>query len=157
MNIALFAIALLFVFVRIVVRYRYQKQLHLDDVFLLVGILCLCASFGLFIYIINYFFKKSHVLFASEPDKILDAWMAMTYTTIFSVKLSFLFFFRILVRRVPKMMFYWWTVLVIMFLAWPVSIVAAVAPSCALFGGLRGMAELLQFRFLIDETDALQA
>lgn len=67
-------------------------------------------------------------------NKTSDAYLALTYTTLFSVKLSFLCFFRILVRRVRKMAIYWWAVLAIMVVAWPVSIFGAVAPSCPVFG-----------------------
>lgn len=66
--------------------------------------------------------------------KTSEAYMVLSYTTLFSVKLSFLLFFRILVRRVRIMIIYWWTVLAIMFVTWLVSIVAAVVRSCPIFG-----------------------
>lgn len=74
--------------------------------------------------------------------KISDAYFALTFTTLFFVKLSFLLFFRILIRRVHKMTIYWWTVLAITMIAWPVSIVAAAAPSYPAFGASSSTAEL---------------
>lgn len=134
-------------FARTVIRFRYQKQLLLDDVFLYFGFICLCAAVGLLMQFAKTMYMnealrttglsdenvnwQSHML---QFNKTSDAYMALTYTTLFSVKFSFLFFFRILVRRVRKMAIYWWVVFAIMLIAWPVSIVAAVAPSCPVFG-----------------------
>lgn len=129
------------------IRFRYQKQLFLDDVFLYFGVICLCAAVGLLLQFSEAMFMSESLITAHKGsyvrskgglliqlNKTSDAYLALTYTTLFSVKLSFLFFFRILVRRVRKMAIYWWTVLAIMIVAWPVSIVAAVAPSCPVFG-----------------------
>ena len=132
---------------RTVIRFRYQKQLSLDDAFLCFGVVCLSAAVGLLMQFsetmyMNEAFRTTGI-YATKANweslmlqfnKTSDAYLALTYTTLFSVKLSFLCFFRILVRRVRKMAIYWWTVLAIMIIAWPVSIVAAVAPSCPVFG-----------------------
>ena len=144
--ITLFIIALVFVLVRTVIRFRYQKQFLLDDAFLYFGVICLCAAVGLLMQFSEAMYMSEALNMASvsyelddlqllsQFDKYSDVYLALTYTTLFSVKLSFLFFFRILVRRVRKMAIYWWTVLAITIVAWPVSIVAAVAPSCPVFG-----------------------
>ena len=128
-SITLFTIALLFLLARTVIRCRYQRQLLLDDIFLFFGVLCLCAAFGPLMLL---FFHGEYTW--SDINKIYDAYFTLTYSTLFSVKLSFLFFFRNLLRRAQKMIVYWWTVLAIIFIAWPVSILAAVAPSCPIFG-----------------------
>lgn len=139
---ALFTIALLAYFGRTVVRYRHQKLL-LDDVFLFLGVLCLCAAFGLLVKFaeITYTLLGPHVgVWYISPNyesrmmqwsKISYAYFSLTYSLLFSVKLSFLFFVRILVRRVHKMTIYWWTILAIMLIAWPVTI---FAPSCGVLG-----------------------
>lgn len=143
--ITLSVIALVFVLVRTVIRFRYQKQFFLDDAFLYLGVICLCAAVGLLVQFSNAMYLNQAIntgtgypmiesSLLAQFDKNSDVYFALTYTTLFSVKFSFLFFFRILVRRVRKMAIYWWTVLAIMLVAWPVSIVAAVAPSCPVFG-----------------------
>ena len=149
-------------FARSVIRFRHQKQLLLDDVFLYFGVICLCAAVGLLMQFSETMYMneemkttglsttkanwKSHML---QFNKTSDAYLALTYTTLFSVKLSFLFFFRILVRRVRKMAIYWWVVFAIMIVAWPVSIVAAVAFSCPVFGITSSIFELFIFFFSI--------
>lgn len=145
--ITLLIIAIFFVFVRTVIRFRYQKQFLLDDAFLYFGVICLCVAVGLLLQFSEAMYATENYIITGEGeyranrvselarfDKNSDAYLALTYTTLFSVKLGFLFFFRILVRRVRKMAIYWWTVLAIMIVAWPVSIVAATAPSCPVFG-----------------------
>lgn len=54
--------------------------------------------------------------------------MVLTYITIYFVKLSFLIFFRILVRRDHKMMIYWWTTFAILIIALFFSLVMAIIP-----------------------------
>lgn len=54
--------------------------------------------------------------------------MMLTYITIYFIKLSFLFFFRILVRRDHKMMIYWWTTFAILIIALFLSLVMAIIP-----------------------------
>lgn len=153
----------MFAFARTIIRYRVQKQLLLDDIFFYLAVLCLCAAFGLLVQLADIVYSDSQsyfdehgdtVYWGAQPDfdawnfyKISDAYMALTYTTLFSVKLSFLLFFRILVRRIRTMIIYWWTVLAIMCIAWPVSIVAAVAPPCPVFGSPLGMVK--SFNFLL--------
>lgn len=131
------------------IRYRVQRQLLLDDIFFFLGVLCLCAAFGLLIKLADFMYSIEPIYTLNMPmdrfNEIGDAYMALTYTTLFSVKLSFLLFFRILVRRIRTMIVYWWTVLAITCIAWPVSIVAAVAPSCSIFGSLSSIVKSSNF------------
>lgn len=48
-SIALSSIALVFVLVRTAIRLRYQKRLLIDDVFLYLGVICLCVATGLLV------------------------------------------------------------------------------------------------------------
>ena len=167
-SITLFTVALVFVFARTVIRFRYQKQLLLDDVFLFLGLLSLCAAFGLLMQSIEIMYPymneattapkiidfSSLCALMTSSNKIRDAYLSLTYSTLFSVKLSFLFFFRNLVRRVRTMMVYWWTVLAIMCIAWPASIAAAVVPSCPVFCKYSSTTEPREF-FLSSEANAL--
>lgn len=60
--------------------------------------------------------------------KISDAYLVLTYTSIFAVKFSFLFFFRVLVRRVHKMVVYWWIVVAVTAVAWIVCVICIFLP-----------------------------
>ena len=63
-------------------------------------------------------------------QKMQNAYLVLTYTTIFSVKLSFLFFFRTLVQWARKMVIYWWTVLFFMIVAWILCIIVGTCITC---------------------------
>ncbi|MCJ1468504.1 hypothetical protein MMC07_007133 [Pseudocyphellaria aurata] len=122
----LFAFSVLFVIARTTLRLRYQKRLFIDDAFLFFAEICLCASVGLLyafaegLYLDEALITRPsaavfppdfmHLLF--QFHKLSDAYLVLTYTSIFAVKFSFLFFFRVLVRRMHKMIVYWWTVFV---------------------------------------------
>ena len=61
---------------------------------------------------------------------------ALIWTSIFSVKFSFLFFFRLLVQRVRMMVIFWWVVTIATLAAWVFAFVAIFLP-CPYFD-LRG-------------------
>lgn len=50
--------------------------------------------------------------------KLSDTYYVMTWTAIFAVKFSFLFFFRVLIRRVRAITLYWQIVSVVTVLVW---------------------------------------
>lgn len=143
-SIALASIALVAVFARTVIRLRYQKRLFVDDVFLYIGVVCLCVALGLLVqfsesmYVIGIFLATDldldlENLYSFQFSENSGAYMILTYITIFFVKFSFLFFFRILVRRDHKMIIYWWTVFAIMIVTFPVSVIIVVVPFCNVF------------------------
>ena len=72
-------------------------------------------------------------------------YFVLAHTTIFAVKFSYLFFFHILVRRVRKMMIYWWTVLAILVVAWAVTISVSIFLPCPYFDIRSCTAWSLQF------------
>lgn len=57
--------------------------------------------------------------------KLSDTYYVMTWTTIFAVKFSFLFFFRVLIRRVHAVTLYWQIVSVVTVLVWVYCIAGA--------------------------------
>jgi hypothetical protein len=57
-------------------------------------------------------------------QKLSDAYLVLTYNTIFAVKFSFLFFFRILTSRVRQMRIYWWVVAATTGVVWVYGVVA---------------------------------
>lgn len=68
-----------------------------------------------------------------KGDYTGGVYIILIYFTIYFVKLSFLFFFRTLVRRDRTMTIYWWTVLAIMIVTLLVSIMIAIFPLCLIF------------------------
>lgn len=57
--------------------------------------------------------------------KLSDSYYVMTWTSIFAVKFSFLFFFRVLIRRVRAVTLYWQVVSVVTVLVWVYCIAGA--------------------------------
>lgn len=127
------------------IRLIHQKRLSLDDAFLYFAVICLCAAVGLLLHFTEamYFnqalFLDSSAEFPSNYQALVDflehkfhktsaAYLILAHTTIFSVKFSFLFFFRVLVRRVRKMIVYWWTIFGIMIVAWVVTLIVDILP-----------------------------
>lgn len=54
----------------------------------------------------------------STPYAVLHAFFALTWTAIYSVKISFLVFFKKLIQGVSKIQTFFWTVGVIITLSW---------------------------------------
>ena len=115
-------------------RIHVRRSLYLDDYIVLAGAMCLCAATGL-VYrnCDNYFLgdamQLDHSLFLKvSPDRTnellkssytyLYAFLALIWTTIFVVKLSFLAFFKRLIERVTKIQKYYWIVVVITLISW---------------------------------------
>lgn len=76
---------------------------------------------------------SNYLQLLTQFHKLNAAYLVLIYTSIFFVKFSFLIFFRIFVVRCGKMMIYWWTVLAIMIIAWPVSFIAGAILPCPYF------------------------
>ncbi|MCJ1464989.1 hypothetical protein MMC07_003604 [Pseudocyphellaria aurata] len=128
----LFGFSVLFVIARTTIRLRYQKRLFIDDAFLFLAEICLCASVGLLYACADSLFlnealitRPSTVVLPpdylnrlSRSHKLDYAYIILTFTSIFAVKFSFLFFFRILVRRIHKMSVYWWVAVTVTTVAW---------------------------------------
>ena len=141
-SIVLFTFASLAVVARTALRLRYQKRLFIDDAFLFFAEICLCASFGLLYAYVDSAYLDEALLIRPEvaeiPPNFLhrllnfhalsDAFLILTYASIFSVKFGFLFLFRVLVRRVRKLVFFWWMALAITTVAWIVCTVGQVLP-----------------------------
>lgn len=126
---------------RIAIRLHYQKRLYVDDGFLFFAIICLCAATGLMYEVIPSMYLVEAIL-TNDPDtslpsnvfaqsllfiKLADGFLVLTYNTIFAVKFSFLFFFRILIRRVHTMLVYWWVVAVLTAVIWAYGVIGLFA------------------------------
>ncbi|MCJ1427199.1 hypothetical protein MMC29_005102 [Sticta canariensis] len=135
----LFAISLLFVITRTVLRLHYQKRLFIDDAFLFFAVLCLCAAMVLlYVSLEMMYMAEAYIITPHSADiaglecqisrlhKITIAFIILTYTAICAVKFSFLFFLRILVRRIPRMLIFWRVVVVITCVVWVTGSIGAV-------------------------------
>ena len=139
--------ALLAVLARTTIRLRHRRQFSADDLFLYFGVICLCAAMGLLVkYFEDMYLTEAFMINPLAMDisptnlsslfrfhNVIIAYITLTYTTLFSVKLSFLFFFRNLVRRVRRMMIYWWTVLGIMIVTWLLFVLIIILGFCSYF------------------------
>ena len=120
--LTLFALAWIACCVRFYIRVRIQKQLSIDDGFLLFGLGCLSSAIGvLFTFIDDIYTSEAFSLgdtsFQFTPTFLeqsniyhlrVTVVLMLSWCAIGSVKLSYLFLFRRLVDRLPRMMLYWW-------------------------------------------------
>jgi hypothetical protein len=111
---------------RFYVRIRVQKQLSIDDGFLIFGICCLISALGVLLPFMDtlYLFEALAYRFPTvqlPPDwkqrtfnmhKMATVALILAWCAIASVKFSFLFLFRKLIDRLPNLMIYWWTVVI---------------------------------------------
>ena len=107
----------------------------------------LYSNQALITHSLNIKMSSNHPLSFLQFHILNAAYLILVYTTIFFVKFSFLFFFRNLVRRFRKMMIYWWTVLAIMIVVWPVTFIAGAILPCPHFDRRPGTA---CFSFLLN-------
>ena len=165
-TIIFFILAILSVLARTTIQLRYKKKFSIDDAFLYFAVICLCAAVGLlWSFTEAMYFNQALFLSSATPDfpsnyeALLDflahrfhktsaAYLNLAHTTIFAVKFSFLFFFRLLVRRVPNMIIYWWTIFGIMIVAWAVTLVVDILP-CPYFDIRASKTWLFQWFLLV--------
>ncbi|KAF7507791.1 hypothetical protein GJ744_010092 [Endocarpon pusillum] len=124
--LTLFALCLISATARFYVRVRVQKQVSIDDGFLLFGILCLAAAVGVMFTFIDSLYMLQAMQegipdLERPPDwlqrtfdcqKFLVLSLCLTWCTITAVKFSFLFLFRRLIDHIPRLIIYWWIVMV---------------------------------------------
>lgn len=117
---------------RIVIRVYSRSRLYLDDYFVIIAILSLCAGTGLVYAFCQSIFViqavKGDPSIIIPPDQyndlaqtyaILESFLCIMWTSIFAVKLSFLALFRILIRRVSKVITrYYWIVVTTTIVTW---------------------------------------
>ena len=107
---------------RIFARIRKEHRLYFDDAFFFLATISLVAGTILIFIDIPFIYMQEDVEAGLreppadlmtrliESEKIQDAATVLLALTIFSVKFSFLFFFRHLLRLQKKMMYYWWLI-----------------------------------------------
>jgi hypothetical protein len=104
-----------------------QKQVSIDDGFLLFGLCCLISAVGILFTFMDSMYMVEALLFGDPADldlppdwiqrafdyqKMAAVSLILTWCSIVSVKFSFLFLFRRLIDRIRSLRIYWWIVLV---------------------------------------------
>ena len=102
------------------IRVFHIKRIHADDYFFCVATLTLIAGAGLlYAFIGEYYFSRAVGEGRTPPpvnfeQEVADAATygliaeVLCWTTIFSIKMSFLVYFRPLVNRLHKVELWWW-------------------------------------------------
>ena len=137
-------ISSLFFVVRIYLRLKIIHRLSTDDVFLLVAWLTVIGNAAIWQAIwrsIYFDVKITHGQITSLPLNFLSiiqkslhgvyAAYFISYTALWSVKFSFLFFFQSLGNKIKRQRIIWWTVFTFLFLSYVVSI-TTIDYSCLL-------------------------
>ncbi|SLM38057.1 hypothetical protein LPUS_08153 [Lasallia pustulata] len=136
---ALFGLAVLCAAIRTCIRIRRFRRLFIDDAFLLVAALTLTANTALTYVLIPYIYTKTDVgagvkaPSAQLMQHLVLAQRVFTWTTLYAVKLSFLFFFRSIICRLRNLMIFWWCDFAVVILAYG-ACVAAGFMACSTFG-----------------------
>ncbi|KAL8895006.1 MAG: hypothetical protein Q9207_008335 [Kuettlingeria erythrocarpa] len=119
------AIAVLVAIARVAIRTKLNRKVYLDDGLYFFAVVTLVAGTIMTYIDIPYIYLQQNVQSgAQQPPadliqqlihsvKIQDAAVVLLSSTIFAVKLSFMAFFRSLIRRLRKLEIWWWCVLVI--------------------------------------------
>jgi hypothetical protein len=120
----LFGIAFLFFVSRIAVRFKTSNRLFLDDGFALLAILCLCAN-GVIVTVMlpTMYVTISMAKMGKRGTPTIDAFASLTFflkmqfaqtfiywTCLWSVKASFLAFFKRLTTNLKGHIIAWWIV-----------------------------------------------
>ena len=115
-----------------------NRGFYLDDCMLLVGCMCLIAQTILLsemtpnLYLFQPLQSTKISSLFNVPADISERWawfekcnyafIAVAWTTIFSIKFSFLFFFRRLIDRLKGFIVYWRVVVAFNIVAWALSV-----------------------------------
>ena len=110
-------------FARYYIRLKVQKQFSSDDGILLFGLLSLVAAIALLMKFIDQMYivgtsESGNLIDVSLPgdfiqeayffQKMVTVSLVLTWCAIVAVKFSYLFLFKRLISRLPKMVVYWW-------------------------------------------------
>ena len=134
---------------RTALRLNYQKRLFVDDGFLLLAVASATACMGLYLSITDDLYMIEAIMFQGQlptnlsfsdiEDTVNKAHiletiaLELSWTSIFAVKFSFLFFFKTLVNRIRPMTILWQFVVAATTVAWVVGCLCAIM-ECPYFG-----------------------
>lgn len=135
---ALFGMALIAYAARTCIRTLVVKQFLVEDALLLLAVVCLCGTTGLaFSNMHSLYNTLAVILHGPDLTQLVDtlnqipeiskrnnAAATLWWSVIYPVKLAFLFFFRRLIVRLPRLYIWWWVALPLTVLAWAGALVA---------------------------------
>ncbi|KAI4136964.1 MAG: hypothetical protein LQ341_005353 [Variospora aurantia] len=127
---------------RTYIRTFVVKQFLVEDALLLLAVVCLCGSTALAFSNMHSLYNILAVILHGpdlgqlvdtlnqipEVSKRNNAASTLWWCVIYPVKLAFLFFFRRLIVRLPKLYMWWWLALPITVLAWAGALIAETSP-----------------------------
>ena len=138
-TLALFCLAIITYITRAYIRARILKQFSIDDVLLLLAVICLCGVTGLSYAVMQHLYNSLAVILHNAETSIIfdllvqiptiskesNAAATIWWFVLFPVKLAYLCFFRRLIFRVRGLNIWWWCVLIFTIIGGIVSIVAS--------------------------------
>lgn len=132
---------------RFAIRIKARRRLYIDDAFIAFALVCLCATTALV-------YRFAELLYGNEASKldptfvitierilgltsslpVIDSFLALAWTTTFSIKFSFLALFRLLIGGTHhKLRTYFWFVVAFTSLTW-MFLVSETFILCPYFG-----------------------
>ena len=112
---------------RTIIRLKYFRRLFIDDYILFFGVITLVSGTAIMFanFPLVYFqvqieagevdFPSNFLEILVKDAKIQDSSTVLLCATIYSVKFSFLFFFRLLLQRMQKYyVWYWWAIFAVL-------------------------------------------
>lgn len=130
------AIAVSLAIARVAIRAKLNRKVYVDDGLFFFAVVTLVAGTIMTYLDIPYIYLQQNVQSGARAPpsdfirqlihsvKIQDAAVVLLSSTIFAVKLSFMVFFRSLIRRLKKLEIWWWCVL---FIVVPSSVMLVVS------------------------------
>lgn len=126
---------------RTILRLCYQKRLAIDDGFLILATIIASISLGLYVNFMDSMYLIEAVTEGQLPlgttlqtikseglrlHKLSDIFLVLTWSTIFAVKFSFLFFFKALIKRVQSMEVFWRSIVAFTTITWMAGCAASI-------------------------------
>lgn len=137
---------------RIAIRLRYQKRLRLDDAFLIVAAICLCAATGILYHVTWFLYLHTAALHIPRLlpyllrgyadllafQKKIYPFLDLAQTATYAVKGCFLVFMRPLIWHISrKVNWYYWSIVGFCIIAWAYTVVMPFI-LCPYFGAQAG-------------------
>lgn len=123
----LLAVCVIAVAARFYIRLRVQRQLSVDDGFLVIALCCLISAMGILYSVAvekmylsealtldfsNAYLPSNFLQEAFDFQKWITVTLMLIWCAIMAVKFSFLFLFWKLIELMPPLIRYWWVVTV---------------------------------------------
>ena len=149
----IFAVAMISAIARSIMRYLTRRPFYWDDLILAIGVASFISATVLlymntFYLYLAYSLQQDPVLVTEVPEDDFhylinifvdqwNAWMDITWTTVFCVKASFLIISKQLLQRLSWLNIYFWFVVGFVFVSWAL-VLASPFIQCPVTGNARG-------------------